>query len=155
MAPLAVFVVWIGIRPGDFLKPMQSTLELARAEATLKSLRQDLQALDDVALRYETLIASLRASPYLRAIEKDLMVAFVPYENLSRAEQGTPLYACEAKLFWCHEVGVVGKVLEGEVTLKHPIRQYMLRGVMVEIQLSDTPAAREELLHLGRPPMLF
>jgi hypothetical protein len=132
-----------------------STLELARAEATLKSLRQDLQALDDVALRYETLIASLRASPYLRAIEKDLMVAFVPYENLSRAEQGTPLYACEAKLFWCHEVGVVGKVLEGEVTLKHPIRQYMLRGVMVEIQLSDTPAAREELLHLGRPPMLF
>lgn len=132
-----------------------SALELARAEATLKSLKQDLKALDDVALRYETLIASLRASPYLRAIEKDLTVAFVPYENLANAEQGTPLYACAAKLFWCHEVGVVGNVLEGEVKLKHPIRQYMLRGVMVEIQLSDEPAAREELLHLGRPPMVL
>ncbi|QSQ26580.1 hypothetical protein JY651_17310 [Pyxidicoccus parkwayensis] len=132
-----------------------SVLELARAEATLKSLKQDLKALDDVALRYETLIASLRASPYLRAIEKDLTVAFVPYENLSHAEQGTPLYSCAVTLFWCREVGVMGKVLEGEVSLKHPIRQYMIRGVMVEIQLSDGQAAREELLHLGSPPMLL
>jgi NADH-quinone oxidoreductase subunit M len=33
LAPLAVFVVWIGIRPGDFLQPMQPTLELARQPA--------------------------------------------------------------------------------------------------------------------------
>jgi hypothetical protein len=108
-----------------------------------------------VALRYETLIASLRASPYLKAIEKNLTVAFVPYENLPHAQQGTPLYACAARLFWCREVGVIGKLLEGEVSLKHPIRQYMLRGVMVELQLSDEPAAREDLLHLSRPPMLL
>jgi hypothetical protein len=133
----------------------QSVLEMARAEATLKSLKQDLQALDEVAQRYDTLIASLRASPYLRAIEKDLTVAFVPYENLKNAQVGTPLYACTAKLFWCHEVGVVGNPLEGEVSIKHPIRQYMLRGVMVEIQLTDAPAAREDLLHLSRPPMLL
>lgn len=133
----------------------QSALEQARAEATLKSLQQDLKALDDVALRYDTLIASLRASPYLKAIEKNLTVAFVPYENLSNAQQGTPLYSCAAKLFWCREVGVIGRMLEGEVSLKHPIRQYMLRGVMVELQLTDEPAAREDLLHLGRPPMLL
>ena len=29
LAPLAVFVVWIGIRPGDFLSRMQPTLEVA------------------------------------------------------------------------------------------------------------------------------
>lgn len=132
-----------------------SALEQARAEATLKSLQEDLKALDEVAQRYDTLIESLRASPYLKAIEKNLTVAFVPYENLGNAEQGTPLYACTAKLFWCHEVGVIGKMLEGEVSLKHPIRQYMLRGVMVEIQLTDEPAAREDLLHLSRPPMLL
>jgi hypothetical protein len=132
-----------------------SALELARAEATLRSLQEDLKALDDVALRYATLIASLRASPYLRAIEKNLTVAFVPYENLPQAQEGTPLYSCAAKLFWCREVGVVGKALEGEVSLKHPIRQYMLRGVMVEIQLTDEPAAREDLLHLSGPPMLL
>jgi len=33
LAPLAVFVIWIGIRPGDFLQPMQPTLELARQPA--------------------------------------------------------------------------------------------------------------------------
>jgi NADH-quinone oxidoreductase subunit M len=33
LAPLAVFVLWIGIRPNDFLKPMQPTLEQARAKA--------------------------------------------------------------------------------------------------------------------------
>ncbi|NVJ05163.1 hypothetical protein HUW63_07910 [Myxococcus sp. AM001] len=132
-----------------------SVLEQARAEATLKSLQTDLAALDEVALRYDTLIASLRASPYLKAIEKDLTVAFVPYENIPNAEQGTPLYSCAAKVFWCHEVGVIGRVLEGEVSLKHPIRQYMLRGVMVEVQLTDAPSAREDLLHLGRPPLLL
>jgi NADH-quinone oxidoreductase subunit M len=33
LAPLAVFVIWIGVRPGDFLQPMQPTLELARRSA--------------------------------------------------------------------------------------------------------------------------
>jgi NADH-quinone oxidoreductase subunit M len=33
LAPLAVFVVWIGIRPGDFLSRMQPTLEFARQPA--------------------------------------------------------------------------------------------------------------------------
>jgi len=33
LAPLALFVVWIGIRPADFLTPMQPTLELARRPA--------------------------------------------------------------------------------------------------------------------------
>ena len=33
LAPLAVFVVWIGIRPDDFLSRMRPTLELARRPA--------------------------------------------------------------------------------------------------------------------------
>jgi NADH-quinone oxidoreductase subunit M len=33
LAPLAVFVIWIGVRPGDFLSRMQPTLELARRPA--------------------------------------------------------------------------------------------------------------------------
>jgi NADH-quinone oxidoreductase subunit M len=33
LAPLAVFVVWIGVRPGDFLSRMQPTLETARRPA--------------------------------------------------------------------------------------------------------------------------
>ena len=48
LAPLAVFVVWIGVRPGDFLSRMQPTLELARrpaAEAVERMSLQQQQAL--------------------------------------------------------------------------------------------------------------
>jgi NADH-quinone oxidoreductase subunit M len=41
LAPLAVFVLWIGIRPNDFLRPMQPTLELARQPAAAAVERQE------------------------------------------------------------------------------------------------------------------
>jgi NADH-quinone oxidoreductase subunit M len=40
LAPLAVFVVWIGVRPGDFLSRMQPTLDLARRPAVEALVRQ-------------------------------------------------------------------------------------------------------------------
>jgi NADH-quinone oxidoreductase subunit M len=46
LAPLAVFAVWIGIRPGDFLSRMQPTLDVARAPAVAaleKMARPDSQ----------------------------------------------------------------------------------------------------------------
>lgn len=133
----------------------RSALELARAEDSRKALREDLNTLDGAIARYEQLLAGIQGSPYLRAIAGNLTVAFVPYENLENARPGTALYACAAKLVWCRQVGVVGKVLEGEVSVKHPIRQHFLRGVMVELQLEEGDAAREQLLHLGRPPLLL
>jgi len=133
----------------------RSVLEQARAEALRGALQEDLRALDEAAGRYEKLLASIHASPHLRALEGNLAVAFVPYENLENARPGTPLYACAAKLVWCRQVGVVGETLEGEVAVKHPIRQHFLRGVMVELQLQDGVSAQEELLHLGRPPLLL
>jgi hypothetical protein len=133
----------------------RSVLEQAHAEAMHAALQEDLRALDKAAARYEKLLATIRGSPYLRAFEGHLTVAFVPYENLDNARPDTPLYACAAKLLWCRQVGVVGEVLEGEVSVKHPIRQHFLRGVMVELRLDDSLAAREDLLHLGRAPLLF
>src|SRR5262245_60211050 len=43
LAPLAVFVVWIGIRPDDFLSRMQPTLDMARAPAVAALERLDTQ----------------------------------------------------------------------------------------------------------------
>ncbi|NBD09308.1 MULTISPECIES: hypothetical protein [Corallococcus] len=133
----------------------QSVLALARAEAQRKSLEEDVRALDDRIRRFNQLLLVLHGSPYLKALEQNLTVAFVPYENLTNARAGTPLYTCALKLLWCREVGVVGPVLEGEVSQQHPIRQYHLRGVMVELQLRDAPSAREPLLHLGHPPLML
>ncbi len=133
----------------------RSVLEVARAESERKHLKDSLRAMDEAVGRYDALLASIRSSPWLEAIERGLTVAFVPYENLENAKQGTPLYRCALRLVWCQEVGVVGHALTGEVTVKHPVRQTMLRGVMVELELRDERWAREELLHLGRPPMLL
>ncbi|KFE70394.1 hypothetical protein [Hyalangium minutum] len=133
----------------------RSVLEHARTESLRNALQEDLRALDSAAERYEKLLSTIRAAPHLRALEGNLTVAFVPYDNLESAPPGTPLYACSAKLVWCHQVGVVGTVLEGEVAVKHPIRQHILRGVMVELHLQDRASAQEELLHLGRPPLLL
>ena len=41
LAPLAVFVVWIGIRPADFLCRMQPTLETVRQPAAAALERLD------------------------------------------------------------------------------------------------------------------
>jgi hypothetical protein len=133
----------------------RSVLEVARAKSEQAHLKDSLRSLDEAVGRYDALLATIRSSPWLEAIEKGLTVGFVPYENLENAPAGTPLYRCALKLLWCREVGVVGHPLQGEVTVKHPVRQSMLRGVMVELQLQDERWAREELLHLGRPPLFL
>ena len=132
-----------------------SSLELARAESERTHLQQSLGALDEAVGRYDGLLGSIQRSPWMEAIQRGLTVGFVPYENLENAAAGTPLYRCALTLVWCREVGRVGRVLEGEVTLKHPVRQTMMRGVMVELELGEERWAREQLLHLGRPPLML
>ncbi|PTL76928.1 hypothetical protein [Vitiosangium sp. GDMCC 1.1324] len=133
----------------------RSVLEVARAESERTHLEESLRSLDEAVARYDTLLATIRGSPWMEAIERGVTVGFVPYENLENAAPGTPLYRCALTLLWCREVGMVGHALQGEVTVKHPVRQTMLRGVMVELELRDEHWAREQLLHLGRPPLLL
>lgn len=133
----------------------RSRLALARAEADLQGLAESQAALESAIARYDGLIASIRSSPWMEALERNLTVAFVPYDNLDAARPGQPLYACAVSLVWCRPVGLVRRALQGEVTVKHPVRQLLLRGVMVELELPEPRHAREELLHLGGAPLLL
>lgn len=133
----------------------RSRLALARAEVDLQGLEESLAALESAIARYDGLIASIRSSPWMEALERNLTVAFVPYDNLEAARPGQPLYACALSLVWCRPVGLVHRALQGEVKVKHPVRQQLLRGVMVELELPEPGHAREELLHLGGPPLLL
>src|SRR5207302_1625813 len=121
------------------------------ADNLAEQLRITTSSLD----RFERLVASLRNSPYLRAMEDHVTVAFVPYDNLQHTYQGTPLYRCLVGIFACKRVGVTGVLLDGEVTEQHPIRNNVLRGAMVEVRLDDGAGAREKLLHVGHPPLFF
>lgn len=133
----------------------RARLERELALETGAAAKESMAALDVALARYDQLLASLRGSPYLKAMERDLNIAFVPYENLPQVQPGVVLYGCALRMLWCRRVGSVAAVLDGEVTIKHPIRTLHLRGVMVELALEDNRWAHEQLLHAGHPPFLL
>lgn len=126
----------------------QSRLDLAKAEGDKKVLTSSLA-------RQDQTIADLQASAYLRALSNDATVALVPYDNLENAKPGAPVYACRASFVWCREVGRVKEILRGEVSFKHPRRDAQMRGQMVEVQLNETGASKDDILFVGGKPLGF
>jgi len=126
----------------------KSRLATARAMAQREALRAALT-------RENTILDGLRAQPYLRAIADKATVAFIPYGNMSHVEKGTKLYACSMEMFWCHNVGTVREILPGEVQFKHPHREKMMRGQLVELDLDadEADVARNDVLFLGSRPL--
>jgi hypothetical protein len=105
--------------------------------------------------RQDEIIAGLAGSPYLRALSARASVALVPYDHLEHAAPGTPVLACRVAMVVCREVGRVIAVLPGEVSFKHPRREKMMRGQMIELELTEPAAARKDLLFLGSAPLLL
>jgi hypothetical protein len=126
----------------------QSRLDLAKAVGDKKVLTSSLA-------RQDQTIADLQQSAYLRALSNDATVALVPYTNLERAKPGAKVVACRASFLWCHEVGKVKEVLRGEVSFKHPRREAQMRGQMVEIDLTDKSASKDDILFVGGKPLGF
>jgi hypothetical protein len=136
----------------DVLKIKQeyetSRLETQKAIETRDMLKL---ALD----REEKLLKSLQQSSYLRALSDHAQVAFVPYGNLTKVEKGRSLYACKLGMVICHKVGSVLEVLPGEVQFKHPHKDKMLRGQMVELKLDNSSAAEDDVLFVGGRPLFI
>lgn len=123
-----------------------SQLEMAKAKADRDVLKTSLA-------RQDQQIADIKNGAYLRAVENGATVALVPYANLDGVGPGTKLYGCRLGFLVCREVGEVREVLRGEVTFKHPRRDAMLRGQMVELKLDDQTAAQDDVLFLGDKPL--
>ena len=126
----------------------QSRLDLAKALGDKKVLTNSLA-------RQDATINDLKASAYLRAMGDEATVALVPYQNLERAKPGAKVFACNVSFVWCHEVGKVKEILRGEVSFKHPRRDAQMRGQMVEIQMNDKGATKEDILFVGGKPLGF
>ncbi len=127
-------------------------------EASKLALAKDLddrERLKASVEREDKIIDGIKQSNYLRALADHATVALVPYANLDKVSKGTPLYACSLSMVWCHEAGKVLDVLPGEVLVKHPHRDAVLRGRMVEMQLTDGAAAQDEVLFAGGAPLGF
>ena len=118
----------------------------APIEARLKSL--SLQATDQDAV-----VKRLEQSPYLRAVNGKVVLAFVPYQNERNLALQTKLYACSWGLLMCHVVGRVKATIDGEVEEKHPHDETIQRGIMIEIELTTPSAEEEPVLFLGSKPL--
>jgi hypothetical protein len=134
---------------------VRSRLELEGARSTRQAALASLAELEGALARYDRLLDTLGGAPLLRAAEGNVTLAFVPYENIAAAHEGAMLYGCRLEFVVCRQVGTVRSVLSGETTMRHPIRNRMLRGVFVELTLTDSAAARADVLHLDRKPLLF
>jgi hypothetical protein len=137
--------------------------ELARTLAAQPDPRSDVaqqasarrKILEASIVRQDEILRGLEQSPYLRAIADRASVALVPYDNLDRVAPGTKVLACRVAMVMCREVGRVREVLRGEVSFKHPRREKMMRGQMIELELSEPGAAARDVLFLGDAPLLF
>lgn len=127
--------------------------EKSRLEA-LKAI-EDREALQSALVRQDEVLAGLRSSPYLRALHDEAQVAFVPYDNLHNLGPGTGLYSCKLEMVFCHKVGRVIEVLPGEISFKHPHREKVLRGQLVELDLDEDAAAEKDVLFVGGRPLFL
>ena len=115
------------------------------------------QRLESLKLRMkdqDAVVGRLVQSPYLKAIENKVTLAFVPNQNLKNVKLGTPLYGCTWGLVWCKKVGTVKAVLDGEVQDIHPHDESIQRGLMLEVDVSDWGAS-ETVLFAGGKPLWF
>lgn len=118
-------------------------------------LNQRLESLKLRKVDQEAVVKRLEASPYLRAVNNKIVLAFVPYQNLRNVKVGTKLYGCAWGLVACSTVGKVTAVLDGEVTDIHPHDESVQRGIMIEIDVSSAAAGDKVLFAGGKPLWLF
>lgn len=112
--------------------------------------------LQTLALRLkdqEAMVHSLEQSPYLRAVNHNIVLAFVPYQNLRNVTVGTSLYGCSWGLVACSRVGKVVATIDGEVQNIHPHDESAQRGLMVEVELTTRSAEGNAVLFAGGKPL--
>ncbi len=128
---------------------------LNNAKVQLASHAERLVLLNKNAKIINQEISAIAATPLARAAIEPVVVLFVPYENAKSFKPGAPLYACRFGIIWCRKIGETAKPVAGEVVSVHPFFGKNIRGSFVEAILTDQEAAKKEVLHVGRPPLLF
>lgn len=116
-------------------------------------LKSRLESLALHIKEQEQVVHRLEASPYLRAINHNIVLAFVPYQNLKNVKLGTKLYGCSWGLVMCSRVGKVTATIDGEIQDIHPHDESIQRGVMVEIELTTPSAEGNNVLFAGGKPL--
>jgi hypothetical protein len=134
----------------------RTKLDKANQTGRRAPLEMRLESLGLRMKEQEQVVHRLEQSPYLRAVNGKVVLAFVPYSNLRHIKAGTKLYGCSWGLVMCSRVGKIKATIDGEIQDIHPHDQSVQRGVMVEIELSTPSAEGNSVLFAdGKPLWLF
>jgi hypothetical protein len=142
--------VWLAHREVEKTK-----LDKDNAADKRAPLQQRLQALGLRQQDQDAVVHRLESSPYLRAVNGKVVLAFVPYQNLRNVKIGTKLYSCAWGLVACSVVGTVEATIDGEVQDIHPHDESIQRGIMVEVHLTTPSAEGESVLFAGSKPLVL
>ena len=132
----------------------RAKLEKENASGKRVPLGQRIESLKLRIKDQDAVVNRLAQSPYLKAIESKVTLAFVANQNLKNVKLGSPLYGCAWGLVWCKKVGTVKAVLDGEVQDIHPHDESIQRGLMVEVDVTEW-GANETVLFAGGKPLWF
>ncbi len=126
-------------------------------ENEIDMLNLESEIIDSSLEGYNEICEKLEQSPYFKAINKSVIVAFAPYSNIRNIKVNDPIYGCYLGLFLCKKIAVVKEVLEGEIIAKHPVFNKELRGMMVIIDMKDKDMdwAKAKSLHVGTKPFFI
>jgi hypothetical protein len=131
----------------------RSVLEAGKAREVEDTIAKGLADVDDQLKKKDALLASIDASPYRLAIDQDVTLGFVPYDNAAAAKSGAALIACKTSLLFCDRVGEVGDALAGEVRGLHPVTGLEVRGQLVRVTLAPGRTVPDSVLYAGEPPL--
>jgi len=133
----------------------QKIAQQAKAQADRDVIAQALAVNANSMVRYDKLIATTRESPFLLAMNDKVFVAFVPYDNLHKVDEGVSLYGCHLGVVLCSPVGEVVELMVGEVSGQQPMSRHAERGLLVRINLKNPLWAKERVLFVGRAPLFM
>jgi hypothetical protein len=119
-------------------------------------LNKRLDSLKNRIIEQEKFVVRLQDSPYAKAMDRKMVMAFVPLKNLrDDVKVGSKLYGCAWGLVRCSHVGKVNSIIDGELTEKHPHDESTQRGQLVEIEIEPSAIEHSVLFAGGKPLWLF
>jgi hypothetical protein len=128
--------------------------EVATKTAMAEALKTNL-VLSNAALE------TLKKAPYYAALAspESTNLAFIPYENLSVAKPGAPIFNCYLMMIGCYKVGTVEHVYMDEQVVDFPLFNvrfsHTMRGVLVKIKVDDPREMSDQLFFVGRKPLFL
>lgn len=136
------------------LKLDEAVLEKENSTGRRAPLQQRIEALKLRMEDQDKLVSRLSQSPYLKAVDHRVVLAFVPYDN-AHMKVGAKLYGCSWGIVACKPVGKITAILDGEVTNQHPNNESTHRGQFAEIDVSEWAAGQTVLFAGSKPLWLF